>query len=94
LFVANWEYYTQTCEFTDVESLPIVAHCWKNILNVIDIVRGCYMMYTNALDYITQKQVSFQIVLLSSLILFDDSHCILICVETFGLFGSYMRVMR
>jgi hypothetical protein len=42
-------------EFTDVELLLTVAYRWKNILNITDTVRGHYMMYTNALDYITQK---------------------------------------
>jgi hypothetical protein len=64
----------QAWEFTDAKSLLIVAYHWKNILNVTDTVKGWYMIYTNALNCITQKQVSFEIVLLSPLILlFDDS---------------------
>jgi hypothetical protein len=44
------------------------------MLNITNTVKGRYMMYTNALDCITLKQVRFEIILLPPLILFDDSN--------------------
>jgi hypothetical protein len=68
---ANCEYFTQSWGFVDAKSLPTVTHRWQNIVNVTDTMKTRYMMYTNAFDCITQKQVRFEIVLLSPLIFFD-----------------------
>jgi hypothetical protein len=64
LFVANCEYFTHAWGFIDAKSLLIVPYRWQKIVNVTGTVKGRYMLYTNALDCITQRHVRFKIVLL------------------------------